>query len=58
MNTKDELKIYYVSLKTKDWDDESKERYRSFIYEDFETWYEGYLFGMNKKKNNENSNNN
>lgn len=42
MKTKEELKSEYISKNTKNWDEETKEKYIYEVEEDFRVWYEGY----------------
>lgn len=42
MKTKEELKSEYISKNTKNWDEETKEKYMYELEEDFKIWYEGY----------------
>ncbi len=39
---KESLKSEYISKHTKNWDDETKEKYMYELEEDFRIWYEGY----------------
>lgn len=43
MKSKEKLKSVYVYKHTKDWDNETKEKYLSNVEEDFCIWYNGYL---------------
>jgi hypothetical protein len=42
MKSKEELKSEYISKNTKNWDEETKEKYIYEVEEDFRVWYEGY----------------
>lgn len=44
MKTKEELKEMYINNHTKNWDDETKQKYISNIEEEFSVWYDGYSF--------------
>jgi hypothetical protein len=42
MKSKEELKSEYITSHTKNWDEETKEKYMYELEEDFRIWYEGY----------------
>jgi len=46
MTTKEELKEEYIKNQTKDWDDETKENYLTFVEADFVSYYKGYMDGL------------
>ena len=43
MRTEEELKVMYVNRHTKNWDEQTKQKYISNVEEDFSIWYSGYL---------------
>ena len=43
MRSKETLKEQYIFRHTKNWDEETKQKYISNIEEDFSVWYGGYL---------------
>jgi hypothetical protein len=47
MKIKDELKRNYIKEITNKWDKETLDEYLSFVEDDFEIYYEGYIKGQN-----------